>query len=407
MRNAKAALSKLKLFGGPVKIQKAGRHELDARCSRRPAIVSSLKSCEVEIAGTRPARMMIQEMESVRLKCVGTTSGAMEMVDLKECVLKLPVQGTVVCDRCQNCELRLGDFNEESKLFKIFHSQCFNLTIYWNDIDGKERTYIIPKDSESLGYNNKRSVTMIVIEKDAICFRTSKCDRHGCPVVEEDKKSDISTTRTNLTTEAPCKVQLERFLNAQNGKTEGVTFKQALGEIKKGRKTSCWIWYIFPQYLERPSRRCQKYQIFNSTEALAYLTHATLGSRYAQICKAAASVLIREKNTYAKLCGSSVDEKKMYQSVSLFYLTLDAVERFHGGCVPSLSGCGDVSELRYVFEQILKCIWRDGGAYLPAGVSPPTRAIDQAHLDSSAVRKFQDDREKLSAYLKKKSTFKK
>ena len=41
------------------------------------------------------------------------------------------------------------------------------------------------------------------------------------------------------------------------------------------------------------SRRCQKYQIFSSVEAVAFLMHATLGSRYAEICNVAARVLTR------------------------------------------------------------------------------------------------------------------
>ena len=38
------------------------------------------------------------------------------------------------------------------------------------------------------------------------------------------------------------KNDLERFLKAQDK-----DYEQALKEIKKGRKTSHWIWYIFPQ----------------------------------------------------------------------------------------------------------------------------------------------------------------
>lgn len=37
-------------------------------------------------------------------------------------------------------------------------------------------------------------------------------------------------------------MNLERFLNAQK-----TTYEQALAEIKAGKKTSHWIWWIFPQ----------------------------------------------------------------------------------------------------------------------------------------------------------------
>ena len=39
---------------------------------------------------------------------------------------------------------------------------------------------------------------------------------------------------------------LMRFLQAQEGRQEG-TYSQALAEIRRGRKESHWIWYIFPQ----------------------------------------------------------------------------------------------------------------------------------------------------------------
>ncbi|MDY6045899.1 MAG: DUF1810 family protein, partial [Anaerobutyricum sp.] len=39
---------------------------------------------------------------------------------------------------------------------------------------------------------------------------------------------------------------LMRFLQAQEGTHDG-TYSQALAEIRRGRKESHWIWYIFPQ----------------------------------------------------------------------------------------------------------------------------------------------------------------
>ncbi len=55
---------------------------------------------------------------------------------------------------------------------------------------------------------------------------------------------------------------IERFIEAQNGAIS--VYAQALGEIKNGRKTGHWIWYVFPQMrglvLERffTGRRCGK-----------------------------------------------------------------------------------------------------------------------------------------------------
>ena len=38
---------------------------------------------------------------------------------------------------------------------------------------------------------------------------------------------------------------LNRYLDAQNASYDG--YEQALEEIRRGRKVSHWIWYIFPQ----------------------------------------------------------------------------------------------------------------------------------------------------------------
>ena len=91
------------------------------RDGRRPCIVSEIeREKEVTLKGKRP-RLMIQNLVSVRIKCVGTRSGAVEMVDNKGCVLEMPAQGTVICDRCQDCEIRLVDFStpnlDRSKYF--------------------------------------------------------------------------------------------------------------------------------------------------------------------------------------------------------------------------------------------------------------------------------------------------
>ena len=63
---------------------------------------------------------------------------------------------------------------------------------------------------------------------------------------------------------------LERFVAAQNA---GGTYEQALTELRAGRKTSHWIWFVFPQIagLGR-SGMAQRYAIADLDEARAYLT---------------------------------------------------------------------------------------------------------------------------------------
>ena len=64
-------------------------------------------------------------------------------------------------------------------------------------------------------------------------------------------------------------------------------YKHALEEVKNGKKTNHWIWYIFPQLrcLGRSSR-AHFYGIADRSEAEQYLNHQILGSRIREITEA-------------------------------------------------------------------------------------------------------------------------
>jgi uncharacterized protein (DUF1810 family) len=66
---------------------------------------------------------------------------------------------------------------------------------------------------------------------------------------------------------------LRRFVVAQQD-----VYDTALNELRAGRKTSHWMWFIFPQIagLGR-SATAQKYAISSLAEAEAYLAHPVLG----------------------------------------------------------------------------------------------------------------------------------
>ncbi len=68
---------------------------------------------------------------------------------------------------------------------------------------------------------------------------------------------------------------LHRFLHAQEG-----VYDTVLNELRAGRKSSHWIWFIFPQIagLGR-SEMAQQFAIGSLDEAKAYLQHPTLGPR--------------------------------------------------------------------------------------------------------------------------------
>jgi uncharacterized protein (DUF1810 family) len=68
---------------------------------------------------------------------------------------------------------------------------------------------------------------------------------------------------------------LQRFVDAQHG-----LYAQARMELAAGRKTSHWMWFIFPQIKGLGhSAMAEKYAIESLAEARAYLDHSVLGPR--------------------------------------------------------------------------------------------------------------------------------
>ncbi len=75
---------------------------------------------------------------------------------------------------------------------------------------------------------------------------------------------------------------LNRFVIAQES-----SFARALKEIKSGRKTSHWMWYIFPQMKGLgTSYNSTFYGISGREEAEAYITHPVVGPRLIEISRA-------------------------------------------------------------------------------------------------------------------------
>jgi uncharacterized protein (DUF1810 family) len=103
---------------------------------------------------------------------------------------------------------------------------------------------------------------------------------------------------------------LSRFIEAQER-----SYSIALEEIKKGRKQSHWMWYIFPQIQGLGhSPPAQYYAIQNIEEATEYLNDTVLGTRLIEICNA---LLQLDCNDAYSIFGSP-DNLKLKSSVTLF-----------------------------------------------------------------------------------------
>src|SRR6185437_4906850 len=68
---------------------------------------------------------------------------------------------------------------------------------------------------------------------------------------------------------------LQRFVDAQNP-----VYEDVLDELRRGRKASHWMWFVFPQMRGLGhSAMAHKYGISSKEEAEAYLKHPVLGPR--------------------------------------------------------------------------------------------------------------------------------
>ena len=105
---------------------------------------------------------------------------------------------------------------------------------------------------------------------------------------------------------------LQKFLDAQEH-----TYAQALAEIKVGRKTGHWMWFIFPQVAGLgQSPTSEYYAIRDYKEAIDYLQHPVLGGRLNEICE----VLYAQPGTSAEDIFGKTDAMKLRSCVTLFGL---------------------------------------------------------------------------------------
>ena len=105
---------------------------------------------------------------------------------------------------------------------------------------------------------------------------------------------------------------LDRFVIAQDS---GGTYQRALAELRAGRKTSHWMWFIFPQVAGLGfSAMAQRYAISGLDEARAYLGHPVLGPRLRACAGAIAAV---GDSTADRILGP-VDAMKLRSCLTLF-----------------------------------------------------------------------------------------
>ncbi len=105
---------------------------------------------------------------------------------------------------------------------------------------------------------------------------------------------------------------LTRFKIAQEN-----CYQQVLSEIKNGKKTSHWMWYIFPQIAGLgKSELAKKYEIADFEEAEHYLIDDLLSKRLIELTSILAYEI--EGKTAEEIFGFP-DYLKYHSSMTLFY----------------------------------------------------------------------------------------
>jgi len=111
-----------------------------------------------------------------------------------------------------------------------------------------------------------------------------------------------------MTTDDP--YDLQRFVAAQD---TGSNYQRALAELKAARKTSHWMWFVFPQIAGLGySPMARTYAITSLAEARAYLAHPVLGARLTEC----AGVLAGLRGRTAEQVFGEIDALKLCSSMT-------------------------------------------------------------------------------------------
>ena len=123
---------------------------------------------------------------------------------------------------------------------------------------------------------------------------------------------------------------LDRFVAAQDPIYRGV-----LEELRRGRKTGHWMWFVFPQIAGLGySTMSRRYAIGSLDEARAYLAHPVLGARLRECT----GLLLATGGRTAEAILGPIDAVKLRSCMTLFHraapeepVFAQVLDRYYGG----------------------------------------------------------------------------
>jgi uncharacterized protein (DUF1810 family) len=138
---------------------------------------------------------------------------------------------------------------------------------------------------------------------------------------------------------------LLRFLDAQNK-----LYLTALSEIKKGKKETHWMWFIFPQIKGLgTSDTANFYAINDLKEAAEFLDHPILGKHLIEISE----LFLTFKRKSADGILGDLDARKLRSSMTLFSLVENTNPVFQEVLEAFFSGESDPLTL-YIINSSIK-----------------------------------------------------
>jgi len=137
--------------------------------------------------------------------------------------------------------------------------------------------------------------------------------------------------------------RFHHFVDAQLG-----VYETALEEIRRGAKTSHWMWFVFPQLAglgHSPTARF--YALASLDEARAYLAHPLLGPRL----NACAQAVAAHAGQSARAIFGAPDDLKLRSSLTLFEAADPTAEAFSAALDAVCGGVRDPATLAMLGAQ--------------------------------------------------------
>ncbi len=170
-------------------------------------------------------------------------------------------------------------------------------------------------------YNYNASFVLEHYNELPLVFNHDECGLGTWDMVMDTSLITFALYSVQATLLLQKRFNLDRFLLVQKW-----DYEKALQEVRNGKKSSHWMWYIFPQMAGLgKSQMSQRFGIQGQWEALAYINHHVLRNRLVEITQA---VLDNEKSPDEIFGGDAIK----FRSCMILFATVSDIPVFKQAC---------------------------------------------------------------------------